>query len=188
MYYEYILNSGARAMALYTFIQDAGEELFQGGPAVPAAGAEQALLAYIAAQALSMDGVTLVFEPATATVTLSGKALDQTTREKIILCCGNAEGVAHVDDQLAFAEGEVVHTEWYSTQHGDNLPNISQRFYGDANKYMDIFEANTPMLPHPDKIYLGQMLRIPRGSRKCFEPTILWRKNRHAAVQAQTPE
>ena len=31
----------------------------------------------------------------------------------------------------------------------------------DANKYPLIFEANKPMLTHPDKIYPGQMLRIP---------------------------
>jgi nucleoid-associated protein YgaU len=33
--------------------------------------------------------------------------------------------------------------------------------YGDANKYNQIFEANKPMLKHPDKIYPGQVLRIP---------------------------
>ena len=38
---------------------------------------------------------------------------------------------------------------------------ISKQFYGDANKYMTIFEANKPMLKSPDKIYPGQNLRIP---------------------------
>ncbi len=33
--------------------------------------------------------------------------------------------------------------------------------YGDANKYQAIFEANKPMLMDPDKIYPGQVLRIP---------------------------
>ena len=36
-----------------------------------------------------------------------------------------------------------------------------QGAYGDPNKYMKIYEANTPMLKHPDKIYPGQVLRIP---------------------------
>jgi nucleoid-associated protein YgaU len=44
---------------------------------------------------------------------------------------------------------------------GDNLSKISKAKYGDANKYMAIFEANRPMLTHPDKIYPGQVLRIP---------------------------
>ena len=44
---------------------------------------------------------------------------------------------------------------------GDTLSKISKQFYGDANKYMKIFEANKPMLKSPDKIYPGQNLRIP---------------------------
>jgi len=44
---------------------------------------------------------------------------------------------------------------------GDTLSAISKTVYGDANKYNKIFEANKPMLSHPDKIYPGQTLRIP---------------------------
>jgi len=41
------------------------------------------------------------------------------------------------------------------------LSAISKAQYGNANAYMKIFEANKPMLSHPDKIYPGQVLRIP---------------------------
>ena len=44
---------------------------------------------------------------------------------------------------------------------GDNLSKISKQYYGTPNKYPQIFEANKPMLTHPDKIYPGQVLRIP---------------------------
>jgi len=44
---------------------------------------------------------------------------------------------------------------------GDTLSAIAKKYYGDANKYNAIFEANKPMLTHPDKIYPGQKLRIP---------------------------
>jgi nucleoid-associated protein YgaU len=44
---------------------------------------------------------------------------------------------------------------------GDTLSKIAKEFYGNANEYMRIFEANKPMLTHPDKIYPGQSLRIP---------------------------
>jgi len=44
---------------------------------------------------------------------------------------------------------------------GDTLSAIAKKFYGNANTYMKIFEANKPMLKHPDKIYPGQLLRIP---------------------------
>ncbi|PLN31120.1 peptidoglycan-binding protein LysM, partial [Klebsiella pneumoniae] len=44
---------------------------------------------------------------------------------------------------------------------GDTLSAISKAMYGSANEYQRIFEANKPMLTHPDKIYPGQVLIIP---------------------------
>jgi len=49
----------------------------------------------------------------------------------------------------------------YSVQSGDTLSKISKHFYGDANKYMKIFEANRETLKDPDKIKPGQVLKIP---------------------------
>ena len=49
----------------------------------------------------------------------------------------------------------------YTVQSGDTLSKISKQFYGDANKYMKIFEANRDMLSDPDKIKPGQVLKIP---------------------------
>ena len=43
----------------------------------------------------------------------------------------------------------------------DTLSAISKTVYGSANDYQRIFEANKPMLKHPDKIYPGQVLIIP---------------------------
>ena len=51
--------------------------------------------------------------------------------------------------------------QYYTVKSGDTLSKISKQFYGDANQYMKIFEANKPMLSNPDKIYPGQKLRIP---------------------------
>jgi nucleoid-associated protein YgaU len=48
-----------------------------------------------------------------------------------------------------------------SLRSGDTLSKIAREFYGDANAYMRIFEANRPMLKDPDLIYPGQALRIP---------------------------
>jgi nucleoid-associated protein YgaU len=50
---------------------------------------------------------------------------------------------------------------FYTVQKGDTLSAIAKRQYGDANAYMAIFEANRPMLDSPDRIYPGQVLRIP---------------------------
>jgi nucleoid-associated protein YgaU len=49
----------------------------------------------------------------------------------------------------------------YTVEKGDTLSEIAQKMYGKANKYNVIFEANKPMLKDPDKIYPGQVLRIP---------------------------
>lgn len=49
----------------------------------------------------------------------------------------------------------------YEVKSGDNLSKISKQFYGDANRYMKIFEANKDLLTNPDKINAGQVLRIP---------------------------
>ena len=49
----------------------------------------------------------------------------------------------------------------YTVKKGDTLSKISREFYGDANQYMKIFEANRDQLKDPDKIQIGQVLRIP---------------------------
>jgi nucleoid-associated protein YgaU len=50
----------------------------------------------------------------------------------------------------------------YTVQPGDNLSKISKQFYGDANKYMKIFEANKDKLADPDKVRAGIELVIPQ--------------------------
>jgi LysM repeat protein len=49
----------------------------------------------------------------------------------------------------------------YTVQPGDNLSKISKQFYGDPNKYMQIFEANKDKMSDPDRIAPGVQLRIP---------------------------
>ena len=56
---------------------------------------------------------------------------------------------------------EAAMAQFHTVVSGDSLSKIAKEFYGDAMKYPVIFEANKPMLTHPDKIYPGQVLRIP---------------------------
>ena len=76
------------------------------------------------------------------------------------LTVGNVTGVEAVDNQLKVVtpEPEAV---FYTVVSGDTLSGIAKTQYGNAMKYPVIFEANKPMLEHPDKIYPGQVLRIP---------------------------
>ena len=49
----------------------------------------------------------------------------------------------------------------YEVVSGDNLSKIAKHFYGDASKYLKIFEANKDQLADPDKVKVGQKLKIP---------------------------
>jgi nucleoid-associated protein YgaU len=93
-------------------------------------------------------------------VSVKGKVNTQEEREKIVLLLGNSEGIGSVDDQLQVSNPQAE-AQYYDVKAGDNLSKISKQFYGDANKYNAIFEANRPMLKNADDIYPGQKLRIP---------------------------
>jgi nucleoid-associated protein YgaU len=54
-----------------------------------------------------------------------------------------------------------VGSNTYVVKKGDTLSAISKQFYGEANKYMDIFNANKDKLSDPNKIFPGQELIIP---------------------------
>jgi nucleoid-associated protein YgaU len=163
-------------MSLFTFLKSAGEKLFgtKEAPAAPASTptssaptapdaderAAQAIADYIRSQKLEVKDLKVVFEGATATVTVRGEAPDQGTREKAVLCCGNVAGVEKVRDEMTVAQ-PAEQSRFYTVKSGDTLSKISKDMYGDANQYMKIFDANKPMLKHPDKIYPGHVLRVP---------------------------
>ncbi len=54
-----------------------------------------------------------------------------------------------------------VEMQTYTIKSGDTLSKIAKQFYGQANKYMVIFEANRDVIKDPDRIYPGQTIRIP---------------------------
>lgn len=109
-------------------------------------------------KALDLGEVDVRFDDGTAYV--SGTVDDQDTLERIVLAVGNVEGVERVDEDLEVAEPADA-AQMYTVQAGDTLSAIAERFYGDANRYNEIFEANRPMLSDPNLIYPGQVLRIP---------------------------
>lgn len=159
-------------MGLFSFIKEAGEKLFgeaqaaqpgpatAGNPEVANAKASDAIAKYLASLNLAPADLDVKFDGATSTVTVSGTAPDQATKEKILLAAGNVRGVGEVDDRMTVQQpsGEA---QFHTVVSGDTLSAIAKRYYGNPNKYNAIFEANKPMLSHPDKIYPGQVLRIP---------------------------
>jgi nucleoid-associated protein YgaU len=173
-------------MSIATFVRDAGERIVENAKAAlrlnpdraraeaperasrdaspqrPTAGisAGDAIENYIRAQGLEVQDMRVSFDAEAATVRISGKVSDQATKEKVILCCGNVAGVEKVEEDLSVRE-QAPASRFHIVQKGDTLSKIAQQVYGDPNKYQTIFEANKPMLKHPDKIYPGQSLRVP---------------------------
>ena len=144
-------------MGLIDFVKEAGESLLKkAGEGREAAG--EAVSKRIHDLGLSVDGLKVQVDGDKAVV--SGKAASQAEREKAILAAGNTQGVAQVDDQLSVASPEPQ-SQYHRVVSGDTLSKIAKQYYGDISKYPEIFEANQPMLADPDKIYPGQVLRIP---------------------------
>ncbi len=107
---------------------------------------------------LQVDDLRVDFDDGIATI--QGKTESQAEREKVVLAIGNVEGVSQVDDMLQVIKAEPEAT-YHTVVRGDTLSKLAKKHYGDAMKYPVIFEANKPMLSDPDKIYVGQVLRIP---------------------------
>ncbi len=132
-----------------------------------------ALEHYVLDLGLAVTKLDVRFDNGLATVT--GEVPDQDTRERIILAIGNSAGVERVSEELtvvapaaAAPAPEAVaappappEPQMHVVVKGETLSKIAKEYYGDAMKYPVIFEANKPMLTDPDKIYVGQVLRIP---------------------------
>lgn len=118
------------------------------------------LLGHIKSLGLPISGLSVSYNATTDLATVVGQVQSQADREKIILAVGNIDHVAQVDDQLTVATPEPE-SKFYTVKSGDNLSKISKEFYGDANQYNKIFEANRPLLKDANDIFPGQVLRIP---------------------------
>lgn len=107
------------------------------------------------------------------TVALSGKADTGDVREKAVLLAGNIKGVDSVNDdglevrQEIGSSGGVAtmkKSTFYTIQQGDTLSKIAKREYGSADKWDTLFDVNREVIDHPDRIYPGQTIRIPKLS------------------------
>ncbi|MEM7048580.1 MAG: peptidoglycan-binding protein LysM [Acidobacteriota bacterium] len=153
-------------MGIFDFVVNAGKKLLGGGskaeatPETPQPNPELAgaLVKFIGDLGLEVEDLKVSVVGDVATI--EGSTPSQAEREKIVLAAGNVDGVARVDDRMVVEvpEPEAV---FYTVKSGDSLSKIARDHYGNAGKYPVIFEANKPMLTDPDKIYPGQVLRIP---------------------------
>ncbi|TXD96579.1 peptidoglycan-binding protein LysM [Psychrobacter frigidicola] len=119
------------------------------------------LLTRIQQQHLNISNLKVKYNGSTDTAEISGSAKTQADREKAIIAIGNVQHVAKVIDNISIEE-DAPESTMYTVKSGDSLSKIAQTVYGSTSDYMKIFEANKPMLSDPNKIYPGQVLRIPK--------------------------
>lgn len=170
-------------MGFFDFLADAGSKVFGKDDAEPEV--TYPIIKHIENSGVDTNNMKTSFVYEQGLVTLSGYVPNQEQKEKAVLTAGNIAGVSRVQDNLilgtppadvveaekaeaeakAAEEGKAGEEAWesrtYTVQSGDTLGKIAKEFYGNAMEYPKIFEANKPMLSDPDKIYPGQVLRIP---------------------------
>ena len=148
-------------MGLFSFIKNAGQKLFKKKEFVAEVSPEAQMISDLTAEitrlGIPVSGLTVDIG---TQVHVGGTTETNADREKIILALGNVDGISCVDDHIEVANPEPE-SVFHTVESGDTLSKISKTVYGDPMKYNEIFEANKPMLSHPDKIYPGQILRIP---------------------------
>lgn len=145
-------------MGIFDFVKSVGEKLF-GDDEPPAA---DKLKQELDSHKLGTEKVEV--EVVGDKAVLKGEVADQSAFEKAVIAVGNTLGVSKVEaGELKVASGAAKDPVFYTVKKGDNLWKIAEAQYGKGKgaKHTVIFEANKPMLKHPDKIYPGQVLRIP---------------------------
>ena len=152
-------------MGLIDFMKGAGSSLF--GSDDDKEVKKENLVKHVKSLGLPVDGLNVSVDNDMVRVT--GEVDSEEHAEKIALALGNVEGVSKVDNDLTVKRKEAAaeappkapKARFHQVESGDSLSKIAKKFYGDPMKYNKIFEANKPMLSDPEKIYPGQMLRIP---------------------------
>ncbi|MEZ5001728.1 MAG: peptidoglycan-binding protein LysM [Chitinophagales bacterium] len=152
-------------MGLFKFVKNAGAKLFTKKKKEVTETVEETkkanafeLVSFVSGLGLKIENLEIAVED--EKVTVSGITEDQATKEKVILAVGNVDGVSEVEDNIEVKAPEPE-AQFHTVVSGDTLGKIAKTYYGNAMKYPVIFEANKPMLKDPDKIYPGQVLRIP---------------------------
>ncbi|QPC86095.1 peptidoglycan-binding protein LysM [Mesorhizobium sp. NBSH29] len=166
-------------MGMFDFVKSVGKKLGIGGDDAPKA---EDLKKDLDSHKLGTEQVQIEIQGDKAI--LKGVVADQSAFEKAIIAVGNTLGVSKVEagelrvvapesglkldpsvdmNSVIAAATPAKEPKFYTVAKGDNLWKIAEKAYGKGKgaKHPIIFEANKPMLTHPDKIYPGQVLRIP---------------------------
>ena len=146
-------------MGLFDFAANIGKKVFGIGDADAADQIKQ----NIEANNPGVSDLTVALDDEICT--LGGACSSTEAKEKTVLMVGNMKGVGSVNgDALSAPEAEAAapQSEYYTIESGDTLWAIAAKFLGNGSKYPEIFEANREVIEDPDKIFVGQKIRIPK--------------------------
>lgn len=141
-------------MGLLSFAKNIGKKLFNNK-----AEASDKISSYIEDDNPGVSNLQVKVEG--DVVTLSGEAESAEALEKAVLMAGNVKGVSEVLSDAVTAPAATEKVEYYEIVSGDTLSAVSKKYYGKSSAYMRIFEANREVIKDPNKIYVGQKIRIP---------------------------
>lgn len=151
-------------MGLFDFARNIGKKIFGKEEEAP-----EALKAHVEQNNPGVENLQVQVQDGVATV--SGNAQSPEALEKAVLMVGNAMGIQEVKADGMTVGGTpvqeatvaVADDEYYIIQKGDTLWKIAERAYGKGALYNKVFEANREVIEDPDKIFVGQKIRIPKN-------------------------
>ncbi len=165
-------------MGLFDFAADIGKKVF----GVDDADAAEKIKQDIETNNPGINNLEVEMQEDTVCV-LRGTCESVEAKEKAILMAGNMKGVSAVVAarlKVPEATAQVVEkvteeeqdsafeassgTQYYTIESGDTLWGIAAKFLGNGSKYPEIFEANREVIEDPDKIFVGQKIRIPSSN------------------------
>jgi hypothetical protein len=161
-------------MDLFGFVKDVGRRLFKKDEE-----AAEKIRDHILASNPGVEDLEVTYD--NGIVGLKGRCTRPDAFQKCVLMAGNVQGVIDVyasglqpfvapkpeetpiggTHQHAHPTPEQRAEEYYVIERGDTLSHIAKRYYGNANKWPELFEANREVIEDPDKIFPGQKIRIP---------------------------
>ncbi|HYN77855.1 MAG TPA: peptidoglycan-binding protein LysM [Lamprocystis sp. (in: g-proteobacteria)] len=144
-------------MGLFDFVKDIGKKVFGNE-----AEAGEKIQQEIEQANPGVKGLTVTYD--NGVVSLAGEADSPEAMEKAVLMAGNIKGVSSINVDGLKAPAQTAEVEFYVIQKGDSLSAVAKHFYGDANAYPAIFEANREVIKDADLIYPGQKIRIPKAA------------------------
>jgi LysM repeat protein len=138
---------------LFDFVKTIGKKIFGEGEPDPGAKIKE----MIEKDNPGIKDLAVKFKDGLVSLSGTGPA---DALQKAILMAGNVMGVGEVKVEGAPAKLDDG-TQYYVIKSGDTLSAIAKQFYGDANKYPKIFEANREVIKDANLIFPGQKIRIP---------------------------